>query len=768
MSDDKDQPKPIDNNEYDIEKDESKNKKNDNKSDLDQELKNIENDLNKIDKDKIEKEKINEEYQKKEEDIKQKKLEIEKNKKEDEEKKLNQYNEKRIDIKDIFIPKVKYDKENFYDVIIKINLINELMIDGWEIIYSKEKYEQNINKKLIPISVIGESNKGKSYLLGRICNIDLPIGFNEKTEGISVKYLSIGQSYCALIDSAGGQTPIIKDNKNNEYFIKFIKDILIEEEKLKDEGKNQEEIEKIIEEIKKAEIDIEEIKNKKENLFNKCLKQIISDKTITEQFIKDFAINKSKIILIIVGQLTISEQLMINNIKNFDINKDKEIIIIHNLLNFVKKKQVEDYINDVLKKSIYFNLEERQMTEMDNVNENIKKDANDKYFIEKYYDEVNKKSRIIRHLIIANDSKESEAGNYYNYSSIDFIKKIIVSISNQINFDIIKELKEFLIQESIKYLDTNDEQKKKDEIIPINEDNIIIEEKNNENNQKKSYLMKIKNISKIKLKKLQADESGNFKYIGNAFTPPFSYYTEFVKKDFFKKKDDKKENKKEDKKENDDLIEVKENKKEKNDLIEVFVISIELAGKIKDIHSKIITRNGKYYVNIRGIRELPKVREMQYYYSEIDENDFRIEFELNIDELELKSNKLKKSIINDGIIKLYYEIKPKEEENSEINVINKTSENKEPKKKKKDKNKEDKTKENKDPEKKKDKNKEDKTKENKDTEKIKKDKKNEEENKETVKKKKDKKKEDKKKDENKKENNNNESEIKIDNENEDI
>jgi hypothetical protein len=430
------------------------------------------------------------------------------------------------------------------------------MIDGWEIIYSKEKYEQNINKKLIPISVIGESNRGKSYLLGRICNIDLPIGFNEKTEGISVKISSIGQSYCALIDSAGGQTPIIKDNKNNEYFIKFIKDILIEEEKLKNEGKNQEEIEKIIEENKKAEIDIEEIKNKKENLFNKCLKQIISDKTITEQFIKDFAINKSKIILIIVGQLTISEQLMINNIKNFDINKDKEIIIIHNLLNFVKKKQVEDYINDVLKKSIYFNLEERQMTEMDNVNENIKIDANDKYFIEKYYDEVNKKSRIIRHLIIANDSKESEAGNYYNYSSINFIRNIIVTNNDQKFFDIIKELKEFLIQESIKYLETND-----DVFIPINEDNIIIEEKKNENNeknQKKTYLMKIQ--KNFQLKKLQTDNKGNFKYLGNAFTPPFSYYTEFVKKDFLEK-EDKKENKKEDKKENDDLIEVKKNKK---------------------------------------------------------------------------------------------------------------------------------------------------------------------------------------------------------------
>ena len=359
---------------------------------------------------------------------------------------------------------VKFEKENFYDVIIKINLFNELMMDGWEISYSKEKYEQNINTKLIPISLIGESNRGKSYLLGRICNIDLPIGFNEKTEGISVKYLIIDQLNCALIDSAGGQTPIIKDNKNNKYFIKFIKDFLIEEEekKLKNEGKNKEEIEIIIEENKKAEIDIEEIKNKKENLFNRCLKKIISDKTITEQFIKDFAIFKSKIILIIVGQLTISEQLMINNIKEFDKNDDKkEIIIIHNLLNFVKKTQVEDYINNVLKKSIYFNLEERQITEMDNENENIKINVNNKYFIENYYDEINKKSRTIRHLIIANDSKESEAGNYYNYSSINFIRNIIVTVSDQKNFDIIKELKEFFIQESNKYLETNDEQKKK-------------------------------------------------------------------------------------------------------------------------------------------------------------------------------------------------------------------------------------------------------------------------------------------------------------------
>jgi hypothetical protein len=63
MSDDKNQPKPID-NEYETEKDELKNKKNNNKPELAQESK--DNDM--LDKDK-------KEFQKKEEYEKQRKLE---------------------------------------------------------------------------------------------------------------------------------------------------------------------------------------------------------------------------------------------------------------------------------------------------------------------------------------------------------------------------------------------------------------------------------------------------------------------------------------------------------------------------------------------------------------------------------------------------------------------------------------------------------------------------------------------------------------------
>ena len=555
-------------------------------------------------------------------------------------KQLEEENEEKIEIKDM--PKIKYEKDNFYDVIIKINLLNELLIDGWEIISSKN-YEDNKNFPLVPIGVIGQYNSGKSFMLGKIFNIDLPEGYSEETEGISVKYLNDFWRV-ALIDSAGLRKSIAKNYKNEKILKKLFKESLIKKEEEKKMKKN-------LNEINENEINIEDIKINNENLFYECFNKIISDKQITEQLIIDFVLKKSRIILIVVGQMTTSEQLLINHIK--EINKDnenyenKEIIIIHNLFNFIKIKQVEDYIKNVLKKSIYFNLEERLIVDNDEIN----KDFNNKYFIERYYKEDTKKTNVIRHLIFANDSKESEAGNYYNYSTIQFIRNIILGLSYQKTFDVIQEFKEFLIQESFKYFHLNEEQKKESKlhdylILPINEKNLIIEEIKKENNNKiqieneikKSYLIKIN--SNLQIKEFHSD----FKNLGNEFTPPFRYYREFVDKKFLKK-DNKSENK-----------------------IEVLVIEIDLAGKIKDFRPKISQKYGKYYVLITGIKELPKNNDMLYLFSNIEENEFRIEFEINMNELELLSNKLIKNTTKDGIIKLYYEIKSSEKYDDEIEI----------------------------------------------------------------------------------------------------
>ena len=87
--------------------------------------------------------------------------------------------------------------------------------------------------------MIGESNWGKSYLLEKICNIDVPKGFTEKTEGISVKYFVTDQLKCALIDTAGGQTPIIKNEKYNKFFKLIIQNILINDAKKKKRKKKK-------------------------------------------------------------------------------------------------------------------------------------------------------------------------------------------------------------------------------------------------------------------------------------------------------------------------------------------------------------------------------------------------------------------------------------------------------------------------------------------------------------------------------------------------
>ena len=80
--------------------------------------------------------------------------------------------------------------ENFYDVIIDIDSIKHLDI-GWKIKMSekgKENYEKYKKQNCRKIGVIGNENKGKSTILQRISNFNLPTGVSIKTEGLSIKY----------------------------------------------------------------------------------------------------------------------------------------------------------------------------------------------------------------------------------------------------------------------------------------------------------------------------------------------------------------------------------------------------------------------------------------------------------------------------------------------------------------------------------------------------------------------------------------------------
>ena len=151
--------------------------------------------------------------------------------------------------------------------------------------------------------MIGNSNKGKSFLLSKISKIDLPNGTNIRTEGLSIKYPDLKKyknRKIVLLDSEGLESPFLFQyyEKRNE----------VTDEKLKEKAK---------------------------------------DKLVTEYFLQNFIMDSSDIIIAVVGLLTFQEQKFLNKIKS-QISKlkyGKTLFVIHNLMTLTTVDQVKNYIN---------------------------------------------------------------------------------------------------------------------------------------------------------------------------------------------------------------------------------------------------------------------------------------------------------------------------------------------------------------------------------------------------------------------------------------
>jgi hypothetical protein len=281
--------------------------------------------------------------------------------------------------------------ENFYDIIIDINSILKVK-DGWKIEMSPEgekKYEEFKEKELIVIGAVGNMNKGKTFVLSKLSKIKLPSGTSINTKGISVKYPELEKNEnrkYILLDSAGLETPILKNSGEDEI------------------GE-----------------DIVENYNK----FREKARDII----ITEAFLQNFIISNSNILLLIVDILTYSEQKLINKIKD-EIKKgkkEKKLFIIHNLKTFQKREEVKKYVNEVLFKSRTFDLQLHDEVTA----ENIKMEG-------EHFTEKETKGVKIYHLLFAADG--SEAGNIYNNYTIKFIEKQYSDVFTKRKFDVINEV----------------------------------------------------------------------------------------------------------------------------------------------------------------------------------------------------------------------------------------------------------------------------------------------------------------------------------------
>ena len=330
-----------------------------------------------------------------------------------------------------------------YDIIIDIKSIANLNNEGWEINYSnREFYNSKKDCPTITIGVIGNGNKGKSFFLQKLSDYNIPKGFNVKTKGLSIRYAVKEDHNLTILDSAGQETPLLNNNNeiDNEYLLR--------------------------------------------------------DKLNTELFIQKFIILKSKILFIVVGNITLSEQKLITRIKKE--GKNKQIFIIHNLQIYQTKDQVEDYIENTLKKM--YKIQERIFQ---NFTGTDKKNTYNKFFVEE--DDENENKNIV-HLILINDYCENS--DYYNLSTFNFIKRELEVVKERQIFPVIEECKKFIFKFSQENFEEN----------IINEDSIEL--KYIDENTDKLY---INNFNNIKLKKLVIDEIGNID-IDNGYNPEYSYY----------------------------------------------------------------------------------------------------------------------------------------------------------------------------------------------------------------------------------------------------
>jgi len=356
---------------------------------------------------------------------------------------------------------------DFYDVIIDIKSIKDIN-KGWEIKMNKngeKRFKEFKDKNALIIGIIGNSNKGKSFLLSKISKIDLPSGTSITTEGLSIKYPEL-EKYVnrkiILLDTAGLETPLLLE-KNNY--------------KLNEENTND---------------------------FNELLKEKAREKIMTELFLQNFIIYNSDILIAVVGILTYAEQKLLNRIKT-ELQRNKEnktLYIIHNLMTYTSIEQVEQYINNFLLKSATFDLEKRTEISTKIIANN---GNNVPYFFEK-----NCKMKIF-HLIFANEN--SEAGKYYNNFTLNFFEKSYQNIINIKPFDVIQRVKERFIEASKELIEKNE----KNEYI--NEDDFYSNE----------YIIrerrfKLKKNRDIVLKKCYIDELGFSNLRSNGFNPYYNYY----------------------------------------------------------------------------------------------------------------------------------------------------------------------------------------------------------------------------------------------------
>lgn len=278
-----------------------------------------------------------------------------------------------------------------YDAVFSCESLDKLKYQGWHYSVSlkfKKRFEKPMldeddkkdeELKICPLCMLGDSNKGKTFILSLLTDNQLKSGDDFKTIGISCKLSDFVASANSknkkekflLFDSAGRSEPLL------------------------------------IEPEEKKKLNDDELKTRVE-LNNRDLK-------ISGEFMKNFLIINSKIIIVVVNQLSLSEQLFLYELKSE--RHYEELFIIHNLYNFKTREDIEGYINNTIINSIYFDISKDYF-------QIIKKEEIQKgrpYYFKEEQSKGNDKA-LIAHLILGDWETKIPWIQHFNKKTISFLK----------------------------------------------------------------------------------------------------------------------------------------------------------------------------------------------------------------------------------------------------------------------------------------------------------------------------------------------------------
>ena len=174
-----------------------------------------------------------------------------------------------------------------------------------------------------------------------------------------------------------------------------------------------------------------------------------------------------------------------------NLKRKESLLVIHNLKEFERIVQIENYIKETLFKSSTFKI---------NKNPQINKDNKEETW--NFFYEPNSNPKIF-HLIYAREG--TEAGNFYNNKTINYILNKSNDITDKEPFDIINSIRDNICSISENFLEGTKIEK---EDLDIKENKIIL------NNSEKQ----------IKLKRCLIDEFGFSNFVSNGYEPKYEHY----------------------------------------------------------------------------------------------------------------------------------------------------------------------------------------------------------------------------------------------------